>query len=195
MNPAKGVDIALWYIFGISFIFLIAITVAMILFAVKYRRSKHPIPVDIRGNWMLEVVWTIIPSVIALSMFTVGWTSYLGLRNVPEDAIRINVYAQQYSWVFVYENDKETENEIVVPFNKPISIILNSEDVNHSFSLPAYRIKVDAVPGMETHAWFLADRLGEFDILCTEYCGVDHSAMVAVLKIVPEEEFEKWLEE
>lgn len=195
MNPVKGVDIAFWYILGLSIIILIGITVAMIYFAVKYRRSKHPVPADIRDNWMLETVWTVVPTIIALSMFTVGWTSYLGLRNVPDDAIEIQVYAQQFSWIFVYDNDKETEGEMVVPFNKPIKITLTSEDVNHSFSLPAYRIKIDAVPGMDTFAWFVADRLGEFDILCTEYCGVDHSAMVAVLKIVPEEEFESWLEE
>lgn len=195
MDPVKGIDIALWYILGVSIVLLIAITVAMIFFAVKYRRSKHPVPADIRDNWMLEVVWTIVPTIIALSMFTVGWTSYLGLRNVPEDAIEIDVFAQQYSWIFVFPNDKETENEIVVPFGKPIKLNINSEDVLHSFSLPAFRIKVDAVPHMDTYAWFNADRLGEFDILCVEYCGVDHSAMTAKLRIVPEEEYLNWLEQ
>lgn len=195
MNPVTGVDIAFWYILGLSFLILIGITVTMIFFAVKYRRSKNPVPEDIRDNWMLEIVWTVVPTIIALSMFTVGWTSYLGLRNVPEDAMEIQVYAMQYSWIFVYENEKETEDELVVPHNRAIKLNIISEDVNHSFSLPAYRIKVDAVPGLETYAWFQADRLGEFDILCTEYCGVDHSAMVAILKIIPEDEFEKWLEE
>lgn len=195
MSPAQGVDVAFWYIFAVSMFFLIGITAAMIYFAVKYRRSKHPIPADIRDNWMLETVWTVIPTIIALSMFVVGWSSYLGLRNVPDDAIEITVYAQQYSWIFVYPNDKETEGELVVPLGKPVKLIINSEDVNHSFSLPAFRIKVDAVPGMATYAWFPADRIGEFDILCTEYCGVDHAAMVAKLNIVPEEAYEQWLEE
>ena len=195
MNPVKGIDIAFWYILGLSVLILIAITVIMIVFAVKYRRSRNPVPTDIRDNWMLETVWTVIPTIIALSMFTVGWTSYLGLRNVPEDALEIAVYAQQYSWVFVYDNDKETENELVVPNGRAIKLNITSEDVNHSFSLPAFRIKVDAVPGMDTYTWFQTDRLGDYDILCTEYCGVDHSAMVAKLKIIPEEEFEQWLEE
>jgi len=195
MNPVKGVDIAFWYILGLSILILIGITATMIIFAVKYRRSKNPIPADIRDNWMLEIVWTVVPTIIALSMFVVGWTSYVGLRGIPEDGVEVTVYAMQYAWIFVYENDKETEDELVVPYNKAIKLTINSEDVNHSFSLPAYRIKVDAVPGMETFAWFEADRLGEFDILCTEYCGVDHSYMVAKLKIIPEDEFEKWLEE
>jgi cytochrome c oxidase subunit 2 len=195
MNPVTGVDIAFWYILGLSIIVLIGITVLMIVFSIKYRRSKNPIPADIRDNWMLETVWTVIPAILFLSMFVVGWTSYLGLRAIPEDGVVINVYAQQYAWIFVYENDKETEDELYVPVNKPIKLVLISEDVNHSFALPSYRIKVDAVPGMETYAWFLPDEEGEYDILCTEYCGVDHSAMVAKLYVVSEEEYNKWLEE
>jgi cytochrome c oxidase subunit 2 len=195
MNPVKGVDIAFWYILGVSILILIGITAAMIIFAVKYRRSKHPIPSDVRDNWLLETVWTVVPTIIALSMFVVGWTSYRGLRDVPENALEIMVYGQQFSWVFVYPNDKETEGELVVPFAQPIKLIITSEDVNHSFALPAYRIKIDAVPGMETYAWFESDRLGEFDILCTEYCGIEHSGMTAKLKIVSEEEYLQWLEE
>ncbi len=195
MNPAKGVDIAFWYILGLSAIVLVGITVVMIVFAVKYRRSKNPVPTDIRDNWMLETVWTVVPTIIFMSMFVIGWSSYLGLRDFPEDGVEVYAYAQQYNWIFVYENDKETEDELVVPYGKPIKLTLTSEDVNHSFFLPAYRVKVDCVPGMETFAWFNADSLGEYDILCTEYCGVDHSAMVAKLKIIPEEEYQAWLEE
>jgi len=195
MNPVTGVDIAFWYILGLSIIVLIGITILMIVFSIKYRRSKNPIPSDIRDNWMLETVWTVIPAILFLSMFVVGWTSYLGLRAMPEDGEEIFVYAQQYNWIFVYENDKETEDELYVPVNKPIKLVLTSEDVNHSFALPSYRIKVDAVPGMETFAWFLPDEEGEYDILCTEYCGVDHSSMVAKLYVLSEEEYNEWLEE
>ncbi len=195
MDPVKGVDIAFWYILGLSIILLGAITLVMIVFVIKYRRSKNPEPADIRDNWILEVVWTVVPTLIALSMFTVGWTSYLGLRNVPEGAIEIDVIGQMYSWIFIYPNEKEIENELVVPKGKAIKLNITSEDVLHSFSLPAYRIKVDAVRGLDTYAWFNADRLGEFDILCVEYCGVDHYVMTAKLKIVPEDEYLKWLEE
>ncbi len=195
MNPVKGIDIAFWYILGLSILILVVITAAMIVFVIKYSRSKNPEPADIRDNWMLEVVWTIVPTIIALSMFTVGWTSYLGLRNVPEGAIEIDVIGQMYTWIFVYPNDKETEGELVVPEGKAIKLNITSEDVLHSFSLPAFRVKVDAVRGLDTYAWFQADRVGEFDILCVEYCGSDHSYMTAKLKIVPEEEYLQWLEE
>jgi len=194
-NPVAGVDQAFYYILGFSLVLLVGITVTMILFVVKYRRSKHPEPSDIRGNWKLEVLWTVIPSIIALSMFYFGWSSYTGLRNVPEDAIEIEVIAQQFSWLFVYPNDKETENDLVVPLAKPIRLNVTSTDVLHSLYIPAYRIKVDAVNGRYNYAWFLPDKLGSFFVQCTEFCGVGHSEMNATLRIVPMVEYEQWLEQ
>lgn len=195
MNPVQGVDQAFWYILGISIFLLTGITVVMVYFVIRYRRSRNPVPSDIRDNYMLEIIWTIIPTLIALSMFWVGWKSYVGLREVPEDAIEVQVYAQMFSWVFVYENDKETENELVVPVGSSVKLNITSEDVLHSFYVPAFRIKVDAVRGMDTYAWFHADEIGEYDIQCTEYCGVDHYAMLGTLRIVEETEYEEWLEE
>jgi len=194
MDPVRGVDLAFWYILGISVLLLVGITAVMIYFVIRYRRSKHPDPVDIRDNLNLEVVWTVLPTLIALTMFWVGWQSYIGLRNVPEDALEIDVAGQMYSWVFMYANDKETENEVVVPLGKAVKFNIESWDVLHSFSIPSFRIKVDAVPGMPTYAWFMADKEGEYDIFCAEYCGVAHSNMLAKLRIVPEQEYQAWLE-
>jgi cytochrome c oxidase subunit 2 len=194
MDPVRGVDLAFWYILGISVLLLTAITVVMIYFVIKYRRSKHPDPVDIRDNLNLEVVWTVLPTLIALTMFWVGWKSYIGLRDVPEDALEIEVAGQMFSWIFLYPNDKETEGELVVPHGKAIKLNIESWDVLHSFYIPSYRIKVDAVPGMPTYAWFNADKVGEYDIFCTEYCGTEHANMLAKLKIVPEQEYLTWLE-
>lgn len=193
MTSVQGVDLAFWYILGISIILLFGITVVMIIFVFKYHRSRNPVAADIRDNYKLEIIWTIIPTLIALTMFYVGWHSYVGLRTVPEDAMNIEVSAQMFSWIFIYDNDKETENELVVPVGKAIKLNISSVDVLHSFYVPAFRIKVDAVKGMPTYAWFFADEVGEYDIQCTEYCGVNHSAMVAKLKIVPQEEFDTWL--
>jgi cytochrome c oxidase subunit II len=195
MSPVQAVDQAFWYIFGVSIFLLFAITVVMVYFVIKYRRSKNPVASDIRDNYKLEIIWTIIPTLIALSMFYVGWTSYVGLRTVPEDAMEVEVTAQMFSWLFLYDNDKETENELVVPQGQAIKLNISSIDVVHSFYLPAFRVKVDAVKGMPTYAWFMADEVGEYDIQCTEYCGTDHSAMIAKLRIVPQEEFDIWIEE
>ncbi len=195
MDPVRGVDLAFWYILGVSVILLVGITVVMIVFVIRYRRSRHPVPADIRDNLNLEVVWTILPTLIALTMFWVGWKSYLGLRDVPENAIEIEVAGQMFSWIFVYPNDKETENLLVVPQGQAVKLNISSWDVLHSFYIPSFRIKVDAVKGMTTYAWFHADREGEYDILCTEYCGVGHAGMLAKLKIVPEDQYLDWLEE
>lgn len=195
MDPVASVDSAFLYIFGVSVFFLVAITAVMIYFVIKYRRSQNPIPTDIRGDWKLEVIWTVIPTIIALSMFWVGWTSYTGLRNVPDDAIEIEALGQMFSWIFIYDNDKETENELVVPENTPIKINIESLDVLHSFFIPAFRVKADAVKGLSTYVWFQTKDEGEYDIFCAEYCGTDHSLMTAKLKVVPIKEYEIWLEE
>lgn len=195
MNPLESVDQAFIYIIGFSLVLLLFITAVMIIFVVKYRRSKHPEPSDIRGNWVLETIWTIVPTVIALSMFYVGWSSYIGLRDVPPGAIEIDVYAQQFSWVVVYPNDKEIENEIVVPRGKPVKINLTSEDVIHSLFIPSFRVKVDAVKGRASYVWFYPDEEGEYMFHCTEYCGVEHSEMNGTLRVLPEAAYEQWLEE
>jgi len=194
LNPLAGVDQAFLYILGFSILLLTGITITMIVFVVKYRRSKNPDPEDIRGNWKLEVVWTVIPSIIALSMFYFGWSSYTGLRNVPEGALEIQVTGQMYSWLFLYPNEKETENELVVPLGKPVKLRVTSSDVLHSLYISAYRIKVDAVPGMHTYAWFLPDKLGSYYVQCTEFCGVGHADMTATLRVVPEMEYTDWLD-
>jgi cytochrome c oxidase subunit II len=195
MTPVQGVDLAFWYILGISVVLLFGITAVMVYFVVRYRRSRHPVAADLRDNYTLEIIWTIIPTLIALSMFYIGWQSYVGLREVPKDAMNVAVEAQMFSWLFIYENDKESENELVVPVGKAIKLNISSVDVLHSLFIAAFRIKVDAIKGIPTYAWFFADKIGEYDIQCTEYCGVNHSAMVAKLRIVPAEEFEAWLAE
>jgi cytochrome c oxidase subunit II len=195
INPLEHVDRAFIYIIGFSLVLLLFITVLMVVFVFKYRRSKHPEPSDIRGNWVLETAWTLIPTAIALSMFYIGWSSYIGLRNVPPGAVEIDVYAQQFSWIIVYPNGKETENEIVVPRGKPVKLNVTSEDVLHSLFIPAFKVKIDAVKGMKTYVWFYPEKEGKYMFQCTEYCGVGHSAMTGTLTVIPRAEYEKWLEE
>lgn len=195
MDPVVGIDRAFWYIFVVSAVLLLAITGVMVYFVIRYRRSRHPVPADIRDNWKLELAWTVIPTLIALSMFVVGWNSYTGLRAVPAGTVQISVLAQMFSWIFIYDNDKETENLLVVPEHTPIKLNIESLDVIHSFYLPAFRVKVDALKNYPTYVWFHTREPGEFDILCTEYCGLDHSQMLAQLKVVSRKEYEAWLEE
>ncbi len=192
-DPVAGVDRVFLYIIGFSIVFLLCITALMIYFVLRYRAAKHPEPQDIRGNTKLELAWMVIPTVIALSMFYLGWESYLGLRNVPPGAIEIDVVAQMYSWDFTYPNGKKSQNLLMVPQGKPIKLNITSKDVIHGFSLPAFRIKIDAVMGMTTYTWFHADTPGQYKIFCTEYCGIAHSEMIADLKIVSPQTYQDWL--
>ncbi len=188
-------DRSFYFIIGFSFVFLFAITLVMIIFVIRYRRSIHPTPSDIRGNLWLEIAWITIPTFIALTMFISGWQAYTGLRDVPEGALEIEVMGQSFSWIFLYANDKETENEMVVPVNTPVKLNITSMDVIHSFFIPAFRVKVDAVQGLNTYAWFIAEEKGEYFFQCTEFCGTGHADMVGVLKVVSQEEYDEWINE
>jgi cytochrome c oxidase subunit 2 len=128
-------------------------------------------------------------------MFISGWKSYTGLRTVPKGTMEIQVIAQSFSWIFIYPNDKETENLLVVPEKKPVKLTFTSDDVLHSFFLPSFRVKVDAVPNMKTYAWFLPKTTGEYDFQCTEFCGSGHAEMLGTLEVVTQERYEQWLEE
>ncbi|MBU1196690.1 MAG: cytochrome c oxidase subunit II [Proteobacteria bacterium] len=193
INPVTLVDQSFYFIIGFSFIFLFAMTLVMIWFVVRYRRSRHPVPADIRGNLLLETVWIIVPAFIAIAMFISGWQSYTGLRNVPQGALEIEVIGQSFSWLFYYPNDKETENEIVVPVGTPVKLNITSTDAIHSMYIPAFRIKVDAVKGIYTYAWFLPEKEGEFFFQCTEFCGTGHADMTGVVKVVSKEKYEAWV--
>lgn len=166
----------------------------MIYFVTKYRRKTNNDKTPyISHNTMLEFIWSFIPLVIFLIMFAWGWSLYHEMRVAPANAKEVHVYAQQWLWQFEYKNGKKLNNELVVPVGVPVKLIMSSKDVLHSFYVPSFRIKQDVVPGRYTDLWFQAEKLGEFHVFCTEYCGLDHSKMLAKLKVVPLDEYEKWL--
>lgn len=191
-NFVEGVDLAFKIIFGISIFFLVGITTVMLYFVIRYRRSRHPKAEQIRDNNVLEVTWTVIPLILVLLMFYYGYIAFSPMRNVPENAYEITVIGKMWSWTFEYPGGKQS-TDMVVPLNRPIKCNLVSTDVIHAFYVPAYRIKEDVVPGKNNYLWFLPEQLGEYDILCTVYCGVRHSFMEAKVKVVPEAEFNTWL--
>lgn len=197
MNPPlltteQSVDPVFWYIVGISAFFLVLIVAIMIVFLVRYNRRRHPVPTSqVSQNVTLEVLWTLIPTVLALSMFYYGWSGYLNLRRVPEGAMEVSVTGRMWSWLFEYANGK-TSDKLYVPTGRPVKVKIHSADVIHSFYIPAFRVKRDAVPGMETEVWFTATHPGSYDIFCAEYCGVGHAAMITTVEALPEHEFNEW---
>ncbi len=196
INPtALGVDKVLIYIFGSSLLLLAGITMVMIWFVIRYRRSKNPEPTsDSHGHLGLEIVWTILPTLIVLSMFWYGWVNYIGLRNVPQGAFEVKATGRMWSWQFEYENGR-TSNKLYAPVGKPIRVNLTANDVLHSFFMPAFRIKRDTVPGMDTYVWFQAPETGSYDIFCAEYCGTGHADMITTAEILSAEDFERWYAE
>jgi cytochrome c oxidase subunit 2 len=187
------VDKTFWMILGSSVIMLVGITATMILFMVKYRRSRHPVASDIEGSATLETLWTVLPTVLVMVMFYYGWAGFKVMRETPKGAIPITVQARMWSWSFKYENGKQT-TDLYVPVGRPVAVNLESADVIHSFFVPAFRVKEDCMPGRKNHAWFQAEREGVYDLMCAEYCGDKHSAMLAKVVAVPADTFDVWLE-
>lgn len=187
----RVVDNVFLYILVICVFLLGLITSLMVYFVIRYRRGKHPQPADIEGSTWLEVTWTVIPTLIVLTMFYYGLTGFEFLKKVPEGAMMVKVIARQWSWLFEYENGIK-DTELKVPVGKPVKLTLTSLDVIHGFYAPAFRIKQDAVPGMETYLWFQPTETGTFDVMCSQYCGLQHSHMLTKIMVLPDQEFTVW---
>lgn len=190
---ARDVNSLYTFLLWASFVSCAILIGGMIYFVFKYKRkSNNDKTAYITHNTFLEFLWSFIPLVIFLFVFAWGWIIYHDMRKMPENALEIHVYGKQWAWTAEYKNGVKA-TELVVPVNQPVKLIMTSEDVIHSFYVPSFRIKQDVVPGRYTALWFNADKLGEFHVFCTEFCGVSHSGMITKLKVVSKEDFDKWL--
>jgi cytochrome c oxidase subunit 2 len=187
-NPA---DDTFFFILGISLTLLALNTGVMLYFVFRYSRKRHPQAEEVKENVPLEILWTVIPTILVLAIFFVGWKGFQYMRTVPPDAMPVKVTARQWSWLFEYENGKQ-DSVLRVPVRKPMKLLITSADVLHSLYIPAYRIKEDCVPGRQTYLWFLPDEVGSYDLFCTEYCGVGHSAMITKVEVMTEKDFDEW---
>ena len=191
-NFVNSVDVTFLFTLIVSVFFLVLITILMIVFVIKYNRKRNPKGTNIKGNMVLEITWIVIPTILVLVMFWFGWEGYLETVDVPEDAMPVNVTAKMWEWSFEYEDGKTTDT-LYVPVNRPVKLILQSVDVNHSFFIPAFRLKKDVFPNTERITWFQAQEIGEYDIACSEYCGLNHSYMYSKIIVLPDEDFENWM--
>jgi cytochrome c oxidase subunit 2 len=184
------------FILWASLVSCVILIGGMIYFVWKYkRRSSNDKTPYISHNTFLEFLWSFIPLVFFLVFFAWGWWIYHQMRVMPENALEVHVFGRQWSWEFVYKSGKTAGNEFVVPVNQPVKLIMTSKDVLHSFYVPSMRIKQDVVPGKYTALTFTAEKLGDFHVFCTEYCGTSHSGMIGKLKVVTREDYEKWIQE
>jgi cytochrome c oxidase subunit 2 len=190
-TTTAAVDSAFIVIMALSFLLFALIIFFTIYFAVRYRRSRNPEPSDIGGNWKLEAAWIAAAVVLALGIFFYGLTGFKFLKKLPSDSLAIHLTARQWSWLFTYDNGRKS-TDLVVPQGRNIALTMETPDVIHGFFIPSYRIKQDIVPGMKTYTWFKAADLGTFDIFCTQYCGTEHSKMLATVYVVAPDVFQKW---
>ena len=191
-NFSEGVNTAFIIILSILFFFLIALTIVLVLFIIKYRESKHPIAAQFTGNRTLEIIWTIIPLILVLAMYYFGWTAWKPMESKPPaDSMHIKTVARMWKWNFNYENGIRTDT-LIIPVGKPVALDMEAIDVIHSLYIPAFRLKKDVVPGTPRTAWFIANSPGTYDLFCTEYCGLEHSSMITSVKVLTQEEFNKW---
>jgi len=194
MNPiVELVDNSFIFIVAISVLLLVGVTVAMIYFVFRYSEKNNPkADQSITGSTTLEILWTVIPLILVLAMFFYGYEGFKVMRNIPPNAMVVKVTGKMWFWHFEYANKKTSDTLLLLPQGKDVRFELESADVNHSFYVPAYRVKEDCIPGRTNHMWFHTTNEGLFDIECAEYCGLNHSYMLGKVKIVPENEFLEW---
>jgi len=193
-NLAKDVDFVFIVIFSTALFFLVGITSFLIYTLIRYSRKREKHPRQFTGNVTLEIIWTVIPLIIVLIMFYIGLIGFTPMRKVPADAMNITAIGQMWRWEFDY-GDNRISNDLVVPLNKDIKLNLVSKDVNHSLFIPAFRLKEDVVPGYNNYMWFRPTLVGEFDIFCAEYCGLNHSGMLGKVVVLDSINYNKWYTE
>jgi len=191
---APRVDALYFYLLAVSGFFSLLIAVLVIVFAIKYRRrSEQELPGGIEGSLKLEVAWSVIPLLIALSFFFWGAKLFFAMNRPPNDAIEISVVGKQWMWKIQHADGQREINELHVPVGRPVRLTMTSEDVIHDFFVPAFRMKKDVVPGRYAVAWFQATRTGRYHLFCAQYCGTRHSAMIGWIDVMEPVAYQAWL--
>jgi len=170
---------------------LIGILAAMVYFIFKYSRKKNPVPTNIEGNTALEILWTMVPLVLFMSMFYFGWEGYREMRDIPADAMVIKTTGRMWQWSFEYPNGLQTDT-LYIPAGRAVRADLHSADVNHAFYIPAFRVKKDVYPNKANNIWFRSDKVGVYDLVCAEYCGLNHSYMYTKVYVMPRNDYDTW---
>ncbi|MDX1439434.1 MAG: cytochrome c oxidase subunit II [Rubricoccaceae bacterium] len=189
-TTAPVIDSAFYFILYSSTILTIGVAIAMVYLAWKYRRKSHADrPAPVKESKLLELSWSILPTIMVVIVFFWGFRSYVDTSIAPSDSYEIRVKGQKWFWTFEYPNGTVMQNEVVVPAGQPVKFVMSSQDVLHSFFVPAFRIKHDVIPNRYSYVWFEAPQEGMYQVVCTEYCGTDHSNMGAKIRVVGRDQF------
>jgi cytochrome c oxidase subunit II len=188
------VDALYFYLSGVTLFFTLLISIVLIFFVIRYRRrTPYEIPRPVAGSHKLETLWTVIPFVIAMTIFGWGASVYYEQYRPPRNAVEIYVVAKQWMWKIQHSTGQREINELHIPVGRKIKLVMTTEDVIHDFFVPAFRLKTDVVPGKYTTQWFEATKPGTYRLFCAEYCGMNHSGMIGQVVVMEPREFDNWL--
>jgi len=188
------VDRLLYFLVAVSVFFTLLIFLAIFYFAVRYRRrSETELPSAVHTGLTLEILWTVIPFGITMIMFAWGASIFFTESRPPDDAMQIYVVGKQWMWKLQHMEGNREINELHIPVGRSVKLTMTSEDVIHSFFVPAFRTKQDVVPGRYTTTWFKATKAGKYHLFCAEYCGTNHSAMIGWVYAMEPQDYQQWL--
>jgi cytochrome c oxidase subunit 2 len=191
---AENVDSLYGFLWALTILFGAGITLTILYFAVKYRRrSEAEIPRPVAGSMRLELFWTVVPFLISMGIFVWGTSIYFRQFRPPEDALDIYVVGKQWMWKMQHVDGQREINELHVPVGRRVKLTMTTEDVIHSFYVPAFRIKSDVVPGKYSAVWFEATKPGRYHLFCAEYCGTNHSGMIGYIEVMEPADYQAWL--
>ncbi|MGB6691887.1 MAG: cytochrome c oxidase subunit II [Terracidiphilus sp.] len=192
---APQMDALYFFMVLVSLIGLTIVVLLLVSFSVLYRKSRHPVAVQIEGSTLLEATWTIIPLGLFLIMFVWGSLLYFRIYTPPNNAMNIYIVGKQWMWKAEHPGGQHEIDALHVPIGRAVQLTIISQDVFHSFSIPAFRVKREAIPGRYSSVWFEATEPGTYHLFCTQYCGTNHSAMIGQVVAMKPDDFKKWLEE
>lgn len=191
---AEKVDPLWWFLVLVTIVMTGLIFVGVFVFAIKYRaRTPNEKPIYIHGSTKLEIFWSVVPLLVMLIFFFWGSALYYEYFTPPPDAIDVYVTGKQWMWKVQYPEGQREINELHVPVGRAVKLTMASEDVIHSFFIPAFRLKRDVVPGHLNTTWFRATKPGRYHLFCAEYCGTQHSGMIGWVTVMEPMDYENWL--
>ena len=193
-SVATEFDLLYFFLTGVSAFFVVLVAALVVYFTIRYRRrNPDDVGADIHGSLVLELTWTIIPLLLSLVMFGWGASLFYRMSKPPADSMELYVVGKQWMWKVQHPEGVREINELHVPINRNVRITMGSEDVIHDYAIPAFRIKMDVVPGKLTTMWFKATLPGTYHIYCDQYCGTRHSGMIGEVTAMEPQDYEVWL--
>ncbi len=193
-TTAHEIDFLFYFIFWASVVIQVGVTYFLVRYAWKYRRRSHADrPVEVHPSKLLEASWIVIPTMLVFVVFWLGFKAFVSAGIPPDNAYEIRVTGKKWLWEFEYPDGTTSVGDLYVPVGEPVELIMTSVDVLHSFFVPDFRVKHDAVPNRYSTVWFEVKEEGEYQVLCTEYCGTAHSEMYAMVHAVDRGTFNDWL--